>query len=166
MLGLAHYIKFFSFLFFLLTILLTIVFQVLPCMRATPLLQGKHRHRHAIHHTTTPCPLAPTFPPPLRHWASAHYIKISFFRARTTATPPPHGAQPPPLRRQHTNDDGDAVVLWWEQHGGRINGGGDVAAAAGMAMVCGRDDGGGGNDGGGTPVLPLCISVLYFTSMQ
>ncbi|KAH9172076.1 hypothetical protein EDB89DRAFT_1906518 [Lactarius sanguifluus] len=38
-----------------------------------PLLQGKPRRGHAIHHTTMPYPLAPT--PPPRCWASAHSIK-------------------------------------------------------------------------------------------
>ncbi|KAH8981119.1 hypothetical protein EDB86DRAFT_2977418 [Lactarius hatsudake] len=149
--------KFFSFLFFLLTILLTIVFQ------------GKHCRRHAIHHTTTPCPLAPTFPPLLRRWASAHYIKITHNPVAATSNPSPCTSPlppPPPLTACKNHRNATPTRHATPTHGGRIDGGGDVAAAAGMAMVCGRDDSGSGNDGGETPVLPLCISVLYFTSMQ
>ncbi|KAH8995573.1 hypothetical protein EDB86DRAFT_2922167 [Lactarius hatsudake] len=80
------------------------------------------------------------------HLAAHNPVAAASNPSPCTSPPPP----PPPL----TAGNGDGGVS------------GAVAAAVGMAAAVCREQWYGGNDGGGTPVLPLCISVLYFTSMQ
>ncbi|KAH9010020.1 hypothetical protein EDB84DRAFT_1445999 [Lactarius hengduanensis] len=114
----------------------------LPLHADPPLLQGQHRCGHAIHHTTTPCSLAPT---PLAAAGLRHYIKIPKSpsppppppcsiqargrRLQPIATPPP----PPPLTARKSRHNATptwratptattpttTVTRQREQHGGR-----------------------------------------------
>ncbi|KAH8983825.1 hypothetical protein EDB86DRAFT_2965203, partial [Lactarius hatsudake] len=96
------------------------------------------------------------------HLAAHNPVAAASNPSPCTSPPPP----PPPLTACKNCRNTTPTWRTTPTHGGRINGGNVVAA--GMAMVACQEQWqrGSGNDSSGTPVLPLYISVLYFTSMQ
>ncbi|KAH9026379.1 hypothetical protein EDB85DRAFT_1893466 [Lactarius pseudohatsudake] len=111
-----------------------------------PLLQGQHC-RHAIHHTTTPCPLAPTPPTAAGLWPLKDIPKSpwpplpplsSTQPVAATSNPSPRTSSPPPPPLTVCKSCRNATTAWHatptamtptttvkrrrEQHGGRNNG--------------------------------------------